>query len=138
MDAGERFPYRRELAMHAWDCSCGTRNAPTFAVCRNCGRPAGQGWAVDSPLTQPSEPPSPLQPPAPQQKTDLCAVLADVFGILGLLLFPIVFGPAAIALGAVSFWRLNDNPTLKGHWQAGWGLALGVLCTLIAASRLNP
>src|SRR5947209_804028 len=32
--------------MHAWDCPCGTRNAPTFSACRNCRRPAAQGRPV--------------------------------------------------------------------------------------------
>src|SRR5262245_622354 len=29
--------------MHAWDCQCGTRNAPSFTQCRNCGRPVTAG-----------------------------------------------------------------------------------------------
>lgn len=40
--------------MHAWDCRCGTRNAPTFPACRKCGGPAGAGRVVpDRPVNLP-------------------------------------------------------------------------------------
>lgn len=48
--------------LHAWDCSCGTRNAPTLEQCRSCrlpkqsGKPvfaqAAQGWGKQPPPMQ--------------------------------------------------------------------------------------
>ena len=32
--------------IHAWDCPCGTRNAPQFTACRQCRRPIIQGRPV--------------------------------------------------------------------------------------------
>src|SRR5262245_61969805 len=49
--------------MHAWDCPCGTRNAPTFQQCRNCRRPAAQGRPVG--VARPSAPPPPPRPAPP-------------------------------------------------------------------------
>lgn len=53
--------------MHAWDCPCGTRNAPSFPACRNCRRPAGQGSPVGSQPAgpRPAPPPPNLRRPTP-------------------------------------------------------------------------
>jgi hypothetical protein len=32
--------------IHAWDCRCGTRNAPAFVHCRRCDGPQNQGRPV--------------------------------------------------------------------------------------------
>src|SRR5262245_1989767 len=49
--------------MHAWECPCGTRNAPTFQQCRNCRRPAAQGRPIGA--ARPSAPPPPPRPAPP-------------------------------------------------------------------------
>ena len=59
--------------IHAWDCACGTRNAPQFSNCRRCARPVSQGRAVyphaAAPQVRPPAPPAPQPapgyPPAP-------------------------------------------------------------------------
>lgn len=54
--------------MHAWDCSCGTRNAPTFRTCRRCGLSASKGAVVASstiPQSQPGVTPRANKPGAP-------------------------------------------------------------------------
>lgn len=67
--------------LHAWDCPCGTRNAPNFAACRNCRGPMSQGRPVfgkaptggaPGPVSRPpsapaSFPPAPPAPPPPQR-----------------------------------------------------------------------
>jgi hypothetical protein len=32
--------------LHAWQCPCGTRNAPDLPACHRCGCPANQGEPV--------------------------------------------------------------------------------------------
>lgn len=111
--------------MHSWNCPCGSTNWPQEKVCPACGRPFN---AADPTL---------LDVPAQPKKTDVCAVLADAFGVLGLWLLPILFGPAAVILGAVSLHRLRENPALKGALMAWVGLLLGVYCTGVSAYRMN-
>lgn len=57
--------------------------------------------------------------------TDTCAVLAFAFAMVGLWVFPILFGPAAFILGLVSKQRIQDSSgTLKG---TGLQIAGGLL-----------
>lgn len=44
--------------MHAWDCPCGTRNAPKFPACRKCGTSIRYGRSV-----MPEYAPSPVPHP---------------------------------------------------------------------------
>ena len=61
--------------LHAWDCSCGTRNAPHFRACRECRQPAGLGKAVWG------EPPT---APAPAWARGVVAALV-LFATVGML-----------------------------------------------------
>lgn len=36
----------RKMVMHAWDCKCQARNAPSLARCRACGAPWEEGFPV--------------------------------------------------------------------------------------------
>jgi hypothetical protein len=107
--------------------------APT---CLRCGRQ----YRTTAPQPPPDEPtriyPG-LQDPTQYagvgpglQRTDLCAVLACVFGGFGWFFLACLFGPAAFALGVVSLHRLRENPSLKGKPMAVVGTILGALSLL--------
>lgn len=113
--------------MYSWNCPCGAANWPHEKTCQTCGRPA-QAPDPDRTLAE---------VPAAGRSLDLCAVLAVLFGALGYWLLPILFGPAALALGAVSLNRLRDNPHLQGRFQAWAGVLLGIYCTGVSAHRMN-
>src|SRR5688500_1661415 len=70
--------------MHAWDCRCGTRNAPSLTSCRSCGglRDHGRGVPVARPV-----PPAPAavvrhNPTAPHSGSvrALPVIVALLFG----------------------------------------------------------
>ena len=65
--------------LHAWDCPCGTRNAPQFAACRNCKKPQVQGKAVYA-VTPPAPAPATasVSPEARREIPTLWLVLAAV------------------------------------------------------------
>lgn len=66
--------------MHAWDCRCGTRNAPQFVSCRNCGAPASGGQIV------------PALPAGSQvASTNWGEAILGVLGWLGIALFVWLF-----------------------------------------------
>ena len=53
---------------HAWDCRCGTRNAPSFLRCRDCGAPAATGRPVPPQGGSPAGRPVPGPPAVPARR----------------------------------------------------------------------
>jgi hypothetical protein len=84
--------------------------------------PPFQGW--------PQEPPSQRlgwAPPAPM-KTEPLATWSLVVGLVGLVVFGIVLGVAALAMSIVARRRIAESAnTLKGSGLATAGLVLGIL-----------
>jgi hypothetical protein len=96
---------------HAWDCRCGSRNAPEFATCHRCGLPAHTGRMVawpDAPPPVPQPPRSPWGWSPRVRPMVWIAVLAFAAGG-----FPLLFG------GAMGLF----------HWLA---LLIGVVLILAA------
>ncbi len=62
-------------------------------------------------------------PPTPTNPSNTFSILAIVLGAVCLLLFPIVFGPAAIILGVIGL--------VKKERLAPVGLTVGILGTLL-------
>lgn len=62
-----------------------------------------------------------------QQRIAPGATLALVFGILGLIVFAIVFGPLAIWQASKARKAIQENPELGGGGRATAGLVLGIL-----------
>lgn len=61
--------------------------------------------------------------PAPTNPSNTFSILAIVLGAVSLLLFPIIFGPAAIILGVIGI--------VKKERLAPVGLTVGILGTLL-------
>jgi uncharacterized membrane protein len=61
------------------------------------------------------------------QKTNGKAVASLVLGLVGLVIFPIVFSVLAIIFGAIARKELKENPTLSGRGMANWGFWLGIV-----------
>lgn len=59
-------------------------------------------------------------------------MLTFVTGLLSVIIMPIIFGPIAFILSFVSYYRLKENPQLKG---AGLRLA-GAIMSIIALLQL--
>jgi hypothetical protein len=120
-------------------CSnCGKENSDDARFCASCGNPI-----TDTPPQQYTPPPPQYAPPQPQyappqytspqqqtaqpaaaKHTSGLAVTSLVFGIIGGVLFAIIFG--AIALG-----QIRKNPNLSGRGLAVAGLILGILWMVI-------
>lgn len=54
------------------------------------------------------------------------AIAALVCGVLGLLLLPIIFGPAALIAGAIAENQTRSQKR-PGKWLAGAGALLGLI-----------
>lgn len=64
-----------------------------------------------------------------QRKTDPVAMACAAASITGLCVFPLPFLAIAVFCLFVSFWRLNEDKSLKGGWLLFVG-ALGILATI--------
>lgn len=74
--------------------------------------------------------------PAPEPPANIAAIIAVVSGLLGLVVLPILFGPAALIAGFVGE-HLARNGGRKLGRVAILGLILGALCTYLAVQRLG-
>lgn len=67
---------------------------------------------------------------------NVAAIVSVVCGVLGLLLLPIVFGPAALIAGFV-----GEHQGRRGGRKlvrlALLGILLGVLCTVVAVGQIS-
>ncbi|MFH8367171.1 twin-arginine translocation signal domain-containing protein [Streptomyces sp. NPDC018031] len=61
------------------------------------------------------------------READGMAVAAFVFGLVGLLVFNIFFGPLAVVLALIALWRGTERP---GRAWAGLGLGIADLLVL--------
>ncbi|MFH8366032.1 DUF4190 domain-containing protein [Streptomyces sp. NPDC018031] len=76
-------------------------------------------------------------PPATRRRADAdgMAVAAFVLGLIGLLLFNLVFGPCAIVLGGLALSRGTRRPA-RALLGIGLGVAdLAVLAALVTANQ---
>src|SRR5579862_2104474 len=95
--------------MHAWDCRCGIRNAPSFTTCRSCGQPAGMGRPIRAGHTPPhnasGRPPSlPRQPQGNRFALRYLVAAALVYA-----LFQAICHPAVEVL-----WTLGVDGSAQG------------------------
>jgi hypothetical protein len=77
--------------LHAWDCTCGTRNAPSLATCRQCRQPMAAG--------RPVYVPAPVPPPvitltAPARTAPSPALFIAAAAIAFVVLFSLLVGYA--------------------------------------------
>jgi hypothetical protein len=63
--------------------------------------------------------------------TSQAARSALVLGLIGLAVLPIVFSVPAIVMAVRARRELAQNPTLHGREAAGWGLATGIMGTVL-------
>lgn len=119
-----------------WVCpTCESNNMLDSRYCFHCGVERPFHLHLDKPQGMQRIEQAPVVP-APR-KTDLCAVLAVASGTVGLLMLPILFGPAALILAMVSGHRLKDDARLKGLELQRTGMVLGVVSTIWAAIAVN-
>jgi uncharacterized Tic20 family protein len=66
-----------------------------------------------------------------QQRMAPGATLALIFGILGLLVFAIIFGPLAIWQATKARKAIQEDPELGGGGRATAGLVLGIVAIVL-------
>jgi uncharacterized Tic20 family protein len=66
-----------------------------------------------------------------QQRMAPGATLALIFGILGLLIFAIIFGPLAIWQALKARKAIKEDPELGGEGRATAGLVLGIVSIVL-------
>ncbi len=90
---------------------------------------------TDSTTTEPTTTES--RTAGPRKNADLMAVASFVSGLIGLLVFNVVLGPCALALGATALARRTNR-----RFRALLGCALGcadlVLLAVLAAAQGTP
>ena len=64
------------------------------------------------------------------QNTDIFAILTYSTGILGLLILPVVFVPICFISGIISYYRIKENPSLRGNGLRAAGALFGAICIL--------
>lgn len=73
----------------------------------------------------------------PAQTTDIFAILSFATGMLGFWMFPIVFVPLCYICSIVSYYRLRENPGLKGKGLRLSGAILGAVSMLYLFYQLE-
>lgn len=68
--------------------------------------------------------------PSQNPKTDIFAVICFSTGMLGIVILPLIFTPVAFISGVISYYRLRDNPALKGRGLRLTGAILASLSIL--------
>jgi len=96
--------------MHAWDCGCGTRNAPVFARCRACGSPIARGRPVAG-----DGPPAIVPPPAPATLARERNPAAAGWIVGGLILAGFVYPLAWLFLVAWGFAIIVEAAWVSTH-----------------------
>jgi hypothetical protein len=81
-----------------------------------------------------------LNEPKAKQQTDIFAILCFATGMISILLLPILFMPACYICGIVSYYRLKENPNLKGQRLrvTGWILGSISLLYLLWIYQIGP
>lgn len=102
---------------------CGEAILKRAIKCKHCGE------FLDRPQPEPEADKRKRSKPK-KQTTDIFAVLCFSTGMLSLVILPIVFAPACYITGIVSYYRLKDNPELKGRWLRLVGAIAGVISIL--------
>jgi hypothetical protein len=68
--------------------------------------------------------------------TSQAARSALVLGLIGLAVLPIVFSVPAIVMAVRAHRELAENPALHGRDAAGWGLATGIMGTVLGVALI--
>lgn len=109
------------------DCpACGNKVSSQAVACPHCGQPLCAEPRNFGPAA-----PRPAQSAgadAAEQNIRLIGILSIVSGVIGLLLFPVIFGPAGIILGVIAVRKQE-----RSGW---WGIGLGGIETVIAGVQL--
>jgi len=63
-------------------------------------------------------------------QTDIFALLCFSTGMLGFFILPIIFTPICFISSIISYYRLKDNPELKGKGLRMIGAILGAISML--------
>jgi hypothetical protein len=95
-------------------------------LCTCCGEPLAPGTDV-----------------CPRCNTDVrggptsqAARSALVLGLIGLAVLPILFSVPAIIMALRARRELARNPALHGRESAGWGLAMGIMGTVLGIALI--
>ena len=98
---------------------CGGTVSRRAVACPHCGAPRR---SASTPPQDTWKPPSSWQSSSDDssmydgvRKTDPFAVVTFAAGLGGLVLLPIIFVPVAYVTAIVSYYRLKENPMLKGQ-----------------------
>ena len=89
---------------YAWDCPCGTRNAPVFRQCRRCRAPESAGRPL-------YDTPPPAPPPPPRQSSGMPAWQFTIWWLLALPFLAV--GGWVVLVPVLLIWLI-------------WRLAVGV------------
>jgi tetratricopeptide (TPR) repeat protein/predicted RNA-binding Zn-ribbon protein involved in translation (DUF1610 family) len=104
---------------------CGETILETAKKCKHCGE------MIDSQsLAQANKSKGKKGKNSDKRTTDPLAIVCFATGMLSLLILPIVFAPICYITGIVSYYRLRENPDLKGRWLRITGALCGVLSIL--------
>jgi hypothetical protein len=107
-------------------CPTGTRACPycgetillAAKKCKHCGEFLDGTKTRDPPQTRVRK----QEVAGQQRQTDIFAILCFATGIISIFVLPILFMPACYICGIVSYYRLKENPNLKGQGLriTGW------------------
>lgn len=116
-------PVPNQLVRNSSLCACsdcGAMISKRATACPKCGAPRSP--EVQSGVIAPST--------VQKSATDPFAVLTFATGLLSLLLLPIIFAPLTLVFGMLSYYRLKENPHLKGSWLRICGAICGAIALL--------
>lgn len=100
--------------------------------------PQQQAWhwqQHEAGLARRAGPPPVLPAPAPARQVNVAAIVGVVAGAVGLLVLPLVLGPAAAIAGLVG--AAQAQKIGRGGRLASLGVVLGLIITLVAVQRLE-
>lgn len=104
---------------------CGETILEAARKCKHCGE------LIDSQsLVQANKSKGKKGKGGDKRKTDPLAIVCFATGMLSLLILPIVFAPICYITAIVSYYRLRENPDLKGRWLRITGAICGALSIL--------
>jgi hypothetical protein len=117
-------PYVQEQIRFMWNTGLITANATV--EWENCVKPLPVMVLLQA-SQQPSSQPSPTVRASEEGTTDIFAIICFATGLAGLLILPLILAPISYVTALISYYRLKENPQLKGK---GIRIAGGIFASI--------
>lgn len=122
-----------KLQKRTKDCPyCGEEILAVAKKCKHCGEFMDNHFPVSSMAKTKSNNNDIIK-----TQTDIFALLCFATGMLGFFILPIIFTPICYISAIISYYRLKDNPELKGKWLRITGAMLGIISMLYLFYQLG-